>query len=1167
MSGALVREPEEVAVADSNEKIIIEGEARLEGIIKELQALVEVVGEGVFTEKELNDVIHEQEKQFRLVTARYKSVGRVLKAQVVNANKDAKKAVVETVKANKEAISTLTKLSRAEENKAKAQKKAAAIEQAARESAVKALDKQRQAALTLAAAEKQAAAAMNPLLSKMRDLERRAKAGQGKFDDLNDELQELNSQFKKVRGEAGGVGKALQRDVTRQSDNARASLRRLNRQQQKVTGAMSGFAHQIGVVFPKFGLLSQAVTGFNVVAGVAVGAVGLLAYELGGPLLDAAKAYMAQSLEGAESTARLEETMNRLQISVGRVVDNMFGLTEASASVHGALQGIAEPVHVSANAYRELADQILRADAAQRDLAGAPARANAARQPVSAQGFGASMEWLATTPEGQKLLLSGAFGDYTFADPGKGAISYYASMPQEFVEGVAKRRVQTPRGMKLMTEAEFLEAGSPGHVLETQAEVKGASMSQRMKIVGDQMLLRDRWLAEQDRLMGLDPITGELREEIKDTRDKEKWRKGDAQKGLKSNARLQAAVRKRFALDTGATKKERLAWEAALMQMPRADLEYYATADVSPFFSAAGMKTPKLRDKKGRGGGAGRSLAAAQYPDARRFLVRPDLLPERFAEIFSPLSDSFVAFEGDIKDVNPTLLAMQEQFSKLSELKGADLKKGTAEFLESWRHFGKDATDEFIKAVPAGKLRAQLEEQFEAINKGIVRKGKKLTKTGLAAFEEIFDTFRVDGDKIQVSMQSLSSAFREISTLPRRGKKAEKRIAAELEKYKDAGMPVIREYIAAIPNEMQRDRLAALYRRLEAQSKRAAAMTKGGTKHMLAAWEQFYTDFFSLTVDFHKRMVDATLTASELLEKARRRGEKAAQKEGKEGAARRKADEKWLKTITGAYVRADVFRDLGTRQALGPAMEFAKSPGMKHRFPSSRLADQSETAKRLGLPAVTQLRADMSPEEVLGLPGVEEVDAYLESLGFTMKERADFIREAINNMLGEQATKQLEFFTEVVERAKSTFVDFGSAVVESLAQMAAAGELTVHTFNVMMIGMIGQLASSWGDYFIAKGIAHSADPTAPGSGVGMIAAGIALKALGGALKGYASRKPGRGGGAGKGKSNYARDLLKREREERETVVEVYVMGDQVRDPIYRVVNEGIRRNAIQQVRR
>jgi len=38
--------------------------------------------------------------------------------------------------------------------------------------------------------------------------------------------------------------------------------------------------------------------------------------------------------------------------------------------------------------------------------------------------------------------------------------------------------------------------------------------------------------------------------------------------------------------------------------------------------------------------------------------------------------------------------------------------------------------------------------------------------------------------------------------------------------------------------------------------------------------------------------------------------------------------------------------------------------------------------------------------------------------------------------------------------------------------------------------------------------------------------------------------------------------LKREREEKETVVEVFVMGDQIRDPIINVVNDGMRRGAI-----
>ena len=197
-------------------------------------------------------------------------------------------------------------------------------------------------------------------------------------------------------------------------------------------------------------------------------------------------------------------------------------------------------------------------------------------------------------------------------------------------------------------------------------------------------------------------------------------------------------------------------------------------------------------------------------------------------------------------------------------------------------------------------------------------------------------------------------------------------------------------------------------------------------------------------------------------------------------------------------------------------------------------------------------------------PAMAGAVASLQAAGITdVAQQGKIIRESLKELMDEKVRRSAELLAETVNKLRDSFVDLGASSVEALAEMAAAGTLTAESFKNTMLSMIGSLASSWGDFYIAKGIAASADPMAPGSGVGMIAAGIALKAIGGALKGAAQRGSSRSSGGGaKGQANYARDLLKREREEKETVVEVFVMGDQVRDPIYRVVNEGIRRNEI-----
>jgi TP901 family phage tail tape measure protein len=82
----------------------------------------------------------------------------------------------------------------------------------------------------------------------------------------------------------------------------------------------------------------------------------------------------------------------------------------------------------------------------------------------------------------------------------------------------------------------------------------------------------------------------------------------------------------------------------------------------------------------------------------------------------------------------------------------------------------------------------------------------------------------------------------------------------------------------------------------------------------------------------------------------------------------------------------------------------------------------------------------------------------------------------------------------------------------------ASGKSAMDGFADAMKGMFSNLANALGDFYIAKGIALSADPTTPGSGVSLIAAGASLKALSGFLGASSGASGSSGGGSSTGDS-------------------------------------------------
>lgn len=109
----------------------------------------------------------------------------------------------------------------------------------------------------------------------------------------------------------------------------------------------------------------------------------------------------------------------------------------------------------------------------------------------------------------------------------------------------------------------------------------------------------------------------------------------------------------------------------------------------------------------------------------------------------------------------------------------------------------------------------------------------------------------------------------------------------------------------------------------------------------------------------------------------------------------------------------------------------------------------------------------------------------------------------------EFAKKQKQQWVSLASTAQNVFSTQMGTAFQAFGAALAKGEDAGKAFQNAMIGIFGDIAIQLGNFYIAKGIAISADPLTPGSGIGLIAAGAALNVLGGALKASAG-----GGSAG-----------------------------------------------------
>jgi outer membrane murein-binding lipoprotein Lpp len=182
------------------------------------------------------------------------------------------------------------------------------------------------------------------------------------------------------------------------------------------------------------------------------------------------------------------------------------------------------------------------------------------------------------------------------------------------------------------------------------------------------------------------------------------------------------------------------------------------------------------------------------------------------------------------------------------------------------------------------------------------------------------------------------------------------------------------------------------------------------------------------------------------------------------------------------------------------------------------------------------------------------------SVGAVIEAQNERIAGKYEPMIG-----QMQRFGAMVGSARDQFVALGSAFGAGFGAFAA-GEGSMKDLGKTMLGVLGDIAMQWGQFFLFEGLGFEFLPGGQGFSVGLTAAGLGLTALGGALKAFGGKGSPSGGGGGSAAFNtasIARDIQPKEERRQETVVQVYVAGDQIRNPLWRVVNEGLRTGNIQ----
>lgn len=197
----------------------------------------------------------------------------------------------------------------------------------------------------------------------------------------------------------------------------------------------------------------------------------------------------------------------------------------------------------------------------------------------------------------------------------------------------------------------------------------------------------------------------------------------------------------------------------------------------------------------------------------------------------------------------------------------------------------------------------------------------------------------------------------------------------------------------------------------------------------------------------------------------------------------------------------------------------------------------------------SQRKADMtaSLEGIrAGLPGVI-------ALGKGFKDMLDPI------------AKSAELMKDLDESLAGALTDSMLGMAEALGTVTGellAGGDAMAGFGKKMLSMLGSLASQMGGFYVATGIAMNT--LAPGSGVASIAAGVALKVLGGVLGGLSKGSSGAGSrsraGAGGASARQFAPTGPRRDEPQVTNLKVVILGEEIDKPLTRFMDNQMRLN-------
>jgi hypothetical protein len=225
-------------------------------------------------------------------------------------------------------------------------------------------------------------------------------------------------------------------------------------------------------------------------------------------------------------------------------------------------------------------------------------------------------------------------------------------------------------------------------------------------------------------------------------------------------------------------------------------------------------------------------------------------------------------------------------------------------------------------------------------------------------------------------------------------------------------------------------------------------------------------------------------------------------------------------------------------------------------------------AERVNKKLFTQQEKLAKKQEDIDRKRREDFERAMEARNKEIKEfeAATIDARPLAAALGIETTKEgLISLQGVIGQTKDKLLDMGVSMASSVMQGVGAmahGSKSLSEFGDDMATALGGMAVQWGEFFLGVGSGMLFIPGMAGTGAGLILAGLGLTALGGYL-GALGKGPSATASSSTDTRAMARDILPKEDRQRETYVQVFVAGDQIRDPIWRTMNEGIRTGRVQ----